>query len=80
MAIKILCDRCGKDIENNTYYTIDIGPRSVMSIYGISFDGAATNIINNLTSSLSKACYCKQCIDSIRAYIRDSSVEEREEE
>jgi hypothetical protein len=76
MAIKIVCDRCGKDIEDNTYYTIDIGARSVMPIYGISFDGAATNIINNLTSSLNKACYCKWCIDSIKDFINEGKVKE----
>lgn len=76
MAIKITCDRCGKDIENNTYYTIDIGARSVMSIYGISFDGAATNMINNLTPSLNKARYCKRCIDSIRDFINEDRAKE----
>ena len=79
MAIRVTCDRCGKDIEDNTYYTIDIGANSVTSIHGISFDGAATNLINKLTPSLSKACYCKQCIDSIRDYIHCGSVEERKE-
>ncbi len=76
MAIKITCDRCGKDIEDNTYYTIDIGAKSIMSIYGISFDGAATNMLNNLTPSLNKACYCKQCIDSIRDFINEGETQE----
>ncbi len=79
MAIKITCDRCGKDIEDNTYYTIDIDARMVTSIYGISFDGAATNVLNKLVPSLNKACYCKRCIDSIRDYINGDSVEERKE-
>ena len=79
MAIKITCDRCGKDIEHNTYYTIDIGARTVTSIYGMSFDGISTNMINNLVPSFSKACYCKHCIDSIRDYIQGGSVEERKE-
>lgn len=76
MAIKITCDRCGQDIEHNTYYTIDIGARSVTSIYGISLDGAVTNIETNLTPLLGKACYCKHCIDSIRDFIKNDKAQE----
>lgn len=76
MAIKITCDRCGKDIEHNTYYTIDIGARAVTSIYGISFDGTALNIRNSLAPLLDKACYCKCCIDSIRDFIKNDKTQE----
>ena len=70
--IKMHCDRCGKEIEGTTYYTVriygnDINPKSDYSV------ATATAIQNSNTNLMAlfnaEKQYCKQCRDEIETFI-----------
>lgn len=77
MAIKIVCDRCGKTIVEGTYYMIDIYAEDIHNLYGVSsFDASMNKIATNLLNIVGdKPCYCQQCINSIRNFIDNGSVQ-----
>lgn len=81
MAIKIVCDRCGKTIDGTTYYTFDIHAEDINNQYGVSsFDTISANINTTFQHIFAgRPCYCKHCIDSINNFIHDSSDQERKE-
>ena len=78
MAIKIVCDRCGKTINGTTYYTFDIHAEDVRPIYGISsFDTVVTNATTSIQYMVdNKPCYCKQCVESIQNFINNGLDQE----
>ena len=82
MAIKIICDRCGKTIDGTTYYMIDIHAEDINNQYGVSsFDTIATNINTTFQHVFAgRPCYCKRCIDSIRDFINEDRTKERSNE
>lgn len=80
MAIRVVCDRCGENIEGTTYYTIDIYATDIVNNSCASFETTARNITTNLRNMFGvRPCYCKRCIDSIERFIHNKSVEETKE-
>lgn len=69
--IKICCDRCGKDIPNNTYYTITICAQMFQVGYGITAEGATTNIYAAFDP---KRIYCEECKNAIANFISNEDV------
>lgn len=71
--IKVYCDRCGKEIEGTTYYTIsiyaeDINPKTEYAVYTeTAIQNANTNIEILFNT---KPQYCKKCRDEIEEFIR----------
>lgn len=71
--IKMICDRCGKEIEGTTYYTVsiyaaDINPKTE---YTTSASAAIQNLSNALSVFNAKPQYCKKCRDEIEAFINN---------
>lgn len=72
--IKMNCDRCNKEIEGTTYYTIsihadDINPKTE---YTVCTDTAVQNLNTNMMALFnSRPQYCKKCRDEIVAFIKD---------
>lgn len=70
--IKMICDRCRKEIEGTTYYTIrihadDINPKQDGTI-------ALATALQNLDTNTSvlfnaKKQYCEKCKEDIEAFI-----------
>ena len=80
MAIRIVCDRCGKDIEGTTYYTIDIYAKDAGTAYGVSAEAAMHNLVMNTRNMFGTVpCYCERCTADIENYIRSVSVREEKE-
>lgn len=75
--IKMHCDRCGKEIQGTTYYTIsfhanDINPAND---YTSSFATVCYNLNANAIGAFnSEKQYCKKCIDEIDSFINNKSV------
>jgi hypothetical protein len=73
--VKINCDRCGKEIEGSTYYTIsiyaeDINPAPAKTV---AYDTAAQNFYTNTLAMFNaKPQYCKKCKDDIEAFINNT--------
>lgn len=70
--IKMICDRCGKEIEGTTYYMVgiyaeDINPKVEHSITSVAT--AFENLSNTFSVLNSKPQYCKKCRDEIEAFI-----------
>ena len=66
MSVKIICDRCGKEIENESdTYHIRIYADSDES-NRVSTDGALMNILNVFNTPKD---YCKNCIKEIEKFI-----------
>ena len=70
--IKMICDRCRKEIEGTTYYTIRIHADDINS----KQDGtiALATALQNLETNTSvlfnaKKQYCKKCKEDIEAFI-----------
>lgn len=72
--IKMICDRCGKEIKGTTYYTIsiyadDISPASDGTV---AYTTAIQNFQTNTLAMFNvKKQYCKDCIDKIEAFINN---------
>lgn len=69
---KIICDRCGDECVNGTYYTIDIYGYDMDDTpkYGISVDAANQNLGTNLSKVWgTEQRYCKKCRDEIWAFM-----------
>ena len=80
MAIRIVCDRCGKDIEGTTYYTIDIYAKDAGTAYGVSAEVAMHNLAMNTRNMFGTVShYCKRCIEDIESYIRNKPDEGEQE-
>ena len=73
--IKMVCDRCGKDIKGTTYYTIhiyaeDINPKTE---YRFSTDTVIQNLDMNTKILFDNVPqYCKECKDKIEAFIHNA--------
>lgn len=70
--IKMICDRCGKEIEGTTYYTVsihasDINPKPEDAI--TSTATAVQNLANAFSILNVKPQYCKRCRDKIEEFI-----------
>lgn len=71
--IKMICDRCGKEIEGTTYYTVsiyaeDINPTSTKTV---TYTTAVQNVNTNMKALFnSKPQYCKKCRDEIEEFIK----------
>ena len=70
--IKMICDRCGKEIEEATYYTVSIYAEDINPKPEYAVTTAATaiqNLSNAFTVFNAKPQYCKKCRDEIEAFI-----------
>ncbi len=70
--IKMICDRCGKEIEGTTYYTVsinaaDINPKPEYAV--TSTATAVQNLANAFSVINAKPQYCKRCRDKIEEFI-----------
>lgn len=72
--IKIFCNRCGKEIEETTYYTVHIGVEDInpTHCYGISAETEIRNLSNTLIGLKMRPLYCKECKDKIEAFINNA--------
>lgn len=80
--IKIHCDRCGEEIKDINYYTINIYKESTEPTYSVidcSNISCGTPKINLLAQLNSKKMYCKECKDDIEYYIDNRETEEDKE-
>ena len=77
--IKMCCDRCGKDIEETTYYTVriygnDIYPKEDHTV------ATSTAIQNIQTNSMwlfnNEKQYCEQCKNKIEKFIEGDGNDE----
>lgn len=70
--IKMVCDRCGKEIEGTTYYTVsidakDINPRVERTV---SMATGIQNLSNAFSVLNARPQYCKKCKDEIENFIK----------
>lgn len=70
--VKLFCNRCGKEIEGTTYYTIYIEAKDIKPTIGYSSDVAIQNISNQFSSLIETPMYCKECICEIKAAIENA--------
>ena len=71
------CDRCGKELKEDTAYVIYIGAIGLAKGFGgLSAEAAAENILNNTQPP---KYLCKECKDEIKKLINDSTVKEVDE-
>lgn len=82
--VKIHCDRCGKEIFGEHYYTIIIGKAELSPKYEYSISDCA-NAINTYSREIEKSpyeklssqlMYCEECKDDIEYYINNGETEE----
>ena len=71
--VKIHCDRCGKEIEGTTYYTInicaeDINPKTEYTVYAETAFQNCNTAMEMLFNA--KPQYCKKCKDEIEEVIK----------
>ena len=69
--IKMVCDRCGKEIEGTTYYTVsihceDINPKTNYRVYT---DTTTLELSTSMMLLNTQPQYCKKCKDDIQAFI-----------
>lgn len=66
----ITCDRCGKEIKNNTYFTIDIyGHNADESDNRLSTSAASENTSTNLIKIFGcERHYCEKCKEEIKRF------------
>ena len=71
--IKMICDRCGKEIEGTTYYTVSIGAVDINPRveHTVSASTAIQNLSNALSALNARPQYCKKCRDEIEAFINN---------
>ena len=72
--IKMICDRCGREMQGTTYYTIRIhaGDINPANNYTTTFETACYNVnANGMTALNSKKQYCNKCIDEIENFINN---------
>lgn len=71
--IKMICDRCGKEINGTTYYTVSIGAADINP--KVEYTTSASTAIQNLSNAISalnvRPQYCKDCRDKIEAFINN---------
>ncbi len=69
--IKMICDRCEKDIEGTSYYTVSIYAEDINPIENIK---SFTTAVQNLSENMGKVCkpercYCEKCKNEIEKFI-----------
>lgn len=77
--IKMFCNKCGKEIEGTTYYTINIVGKDIepVSNYESCADTYSYNISQSLLKALTKEKhYCKECKDKVEAFLWRNTVED----
>lgn len=72
--IKMICDRCEKEIEGTTYYMVsiyaeDINPNNSKCDWLTSSTTAVEKLANAFSVFNGKPQYCKKCRDEIEAFI-----------
>lgn len=72
--IKMICDRCGKEIEGTTYYTIKIHAEDINP--SIDYSQSLTTALQNFKTNSSalfktEKQYCSKCIDEINNFINN---------
>ena len=70
--IKMICDRCGKEIEGTTYYTIKIHADDIIPKQDntIALATALQNLETNISALFNtKKQYCEKCKNEIEAFI-----------
>lgn len=72
--IKMVCDRCGKEIEGTTYYTVsihaeDINPKTNYRVYT---DTTTLELSTSMMLLNTQPQYCKECKDKIEAFIHNA--------
>lgn len=75
--IKVICDRCKKEIEGTSYYTIDIYAADIepQSKWTSSMDTASQNVKTNMMSLYNaKPQYCKKCKSEIEDFIKNKNM------
>ena len=78
--VKIHCDRCGKEIKEEYYYTINIGkvdlnPRYDINAFASAISAASHTPEKSPFEKLSaQKMYCKRCADDVE-YILNYYVE-----
>ena len=85
--VKIHCDRCGKEIVEEYYYTIYIGKAELNPKYEYSITSCANALSaysheaeNSPYEKLSsQVMYCEECKDDIEYYINNRETEEDKE-
>ena len=72
--IKMVCDRCGKEIKGTTYYTIYIGAEDINPVDKVicSTSTAIQNIGNTFAALLGRTHYCKECKDKFEAFMSNT--------
>lgn len=72
--IRMHCDRCGKEIEGTSYYTVsiyanDINPKNDYTCIAATYtQNSNTNFIALFNANPQ---YCKKCRDEIEAFINN---------
>lgn len=69
--IKMHCDRCEKEIEGTSYYTVSIYAEDINPVENMK---SMTTAIQNLNENFGKAfspkkCYCEKCKIEIEKFI-----------
>lgn len=74
IMIKMICDRCGKEIEGTTYYTIYIRAEDIKPINECmcTASTAIQNVANAFAALNARPHYCKECRDKIEAFIKNA--------
>lgn len=70
--IKMICDRCGKEITGTSYYTVRIYAEDINPT--VSYEVTASTALQNVSTNMmalynSIPQYCKECRDKIEAFI-----------
>ena len=64
--IKIICDRCGKEISGLIYYTAEVNSKSFCT----SLDYAAEISARAINAAFKpERCLCKECAEAIEKFI-----------
>ena len=73
--IKMHCDRCGKEIKETTYYTINICTENINCITStetVSYTKVVQNLqANTLAMFNTQKQYCRKCKDEIEKFINN---------
>lgn len=72
--IKIICDRCGKEIKGPTYHTINIYSYDTQpkhDYYATAVDSYVSTSRQDVLATLNcTPIYCKECKDAVDKFIK----------
>lgn len=78
--VKLHCDRCGKEIREKHYYTInickeDINQKNTLADYAEALKSMSSSLPESLYAKLNaKKMYCEKCKDNIEAFINGNDA------